>query len=86
MKVKLTVLQSSCRSGYHKNGDVFIVDDICPPICIELWNCLYPYLFAIKNGAELDAGEKKAKCFTARCPDGGRVIVKGEIYEESERS
>ena len=62
MKVKLTVLQSSCRSGYHKNGDVYIVDDICPPICIELWNCLYPYLFAIKNGAELDAGEKKAKC------------------------
>jgi len=75
MKVKITVTESACRSGYHKRGDVFVVDDLCPPICHELWNNIYPSLYAIKNGALLDHGDTRAACFTAKCPDGGRVCV-----------
>jgi len=80
-KVKLTVTESRCRSGYCKKGDTFIVDDICPPLCMELWHQIYPYVFALKNGAQVDYGEIKAKCFDARCPDGGRVVIHGEYID-----
>ena len=80
-KVKLTVTESSCRSGYHKKGDVFIVEDICPPLCRELWHRAYPYIFALQNGAQLDYGENKVECFDIACPDGGRVKIHGEITE-----
>ena len=56
-KVKLTIAESNCRSGYFKNGQEFIVEDLCPPLCHELWNQIYPYVFALQNGAELDCGE-----------------------------
>ena len=52
-KIKLTVTESRCRSGYHQAGDTFIVEDLCPPLCHELWNRVYPYLFALQNGADL---------------------------------
>ncbi len=80
-KVKLTVVKSSCRCGYCKAGDEYIVDDLCPPMCHELWNCIYPMVYAIKNGAELDYGNKRAKMFDAKCPDEGRVIIHGEAAE-----
>lgn len=35
-KVKLTITESNCRSGYFKSGDEFIVEDLCPPLCPEL--------------------------------------------------
>lgn len=35
-KVKLTITCAKCRCGYHKAGDIFIVEDICPPLCHEL--------------------------------------------------
>ena len=81
-KIKLTVIESSCRSGYHKTGDTFIVSDICPPLCAELWHIAYPYVFALQNGAELDGDSEKAKEFTVKCPDGGRVVLYGELSEE----
>jgi uncharacterized repeat protein (TIGR04076 family) len=77
-KVKLTVTQSSCRCGYHRAGDEFVVEDLCPPLCHELWNVIYPYVFALQNGAELDCGEDRALSFDASCPDGGRVRIHGE--------
>ena len=77
-KVKLTITKSDCRSGYCRQGDVFIVEDLCPPLCHELWNSMYPYVFALLNGAELDHGDARAKVFDAKCPDGGRVQVHGE--------
>ena len=80
-RVKLTVTESRCRAGLLREGDVFIVEDICPPICHELWNNAYPYVFALLNGAELDCGEEKAKAFTVKCPDGGRVCIAGEAIE-----
>ena len=80
-KVKLTVTESRCRSGYHKTGDVFIVEDLCPPLCHELWNGIYPYVFALQNGADLDRESDRAAEFDARCPDGGRVCVHGELAE-----
>jgi len=80
-KVKLTVTESRCRCHYCKAGDTFIVEDLCPPICHELWNVAYPYVFALLNGAELDHGETRARQFDARCPDGGRVVLHGEVVE-----
>lgn len=81
-KVKLTVTESNCRCGYCKAGDVFIVEDICPPLCMELWHALYPYLFALRNGAQLDCGENRTQYFDACCPDGGRVKIHGEAMEQ----
>ena len=80
-KIKLTVTESCCRCGYHKAGDMFIIEDLCPPLCHELWNCAYPYVFALQNGAELDCGDVRAKAFDAKCPDGGRVCVHGEVMD-----
>ena len=81
-KIRLTVTESRCRSGYHKAGDTFIVEDLCPPLCHELWNTIYPMVYALQNGAELDYGETRSKQFDAKCPDAGRVCIHGEVVEE----
>ena len=39
-----------------------------------LYNNSYAYL----NGAELDYGNRRKKCFDAKCPDEGRVCIHGE--------
>ena len=80
-KVKLTVTQSQCRCGYCKEGNCYIVEDLCPPICHELWYSMYPYVFTLLNGGTLDYGSEKAKQFDAKCPDGGRVMIHGEVIE-----
>lgn len=81
-KVKLTVTESRCRSGYFKAGDTFVVEDLCPPICHEFWNGMYPFVYTLQNGGDLDYGETRAKMFDARCPDGGRVCIHGEVIED----
>ena len=80
-KVKLTVTESRCRGGDCQKGDTFIIEDLCPPVCHELWNSIYPLVYALQNGAELDYGSTRAKMFDAQCPDGGRVRVRGETVE-----
>ena len=86
-KVKLTISDSKCRSGFHKNGDVFIIDGdktICPPICIELWHYAYPYIWALLNNAELDRPNgSKGKEANIVCPDAGRVHLHIEVIEEN---
>lgn len=77
-KVKLTITRSSCRCGYCKQGDEYIVEDLCPPLCHELWNGIYPFVYALQNGALLDYGDGKAAAFDSKCPDEGRVWVHGE--------
>lgn len=81
-KVKLTVTESKCRGGYCKTGDEYIVEDLCPPICHELWNNIYPLVYALRNGATLDYGNDRAKKFDAKCPDECRVSIHGELVEE----
>ena len=81
-KVKLTIVKSDCRCGYVSEGETFIIEDLCPPLCMELWHEIYPYVFALRNGAELDYGSTRAKCFDAKCPDGGRVLIHGETIED----
>ena len=78
-KIRLTVLDSRCRDGLCKAGDTFLVENTCPPLCHELWNRAYPYVFALQNGAELDCGETRARRFEVDCPDGGRVRLRGEV-------
>ena len=80
--VRLTVIESRCRSGYHAEGDTFLVEDLCPPICRELWSRAYPYVFALRNGAVLREGDGTSLSFTVRCPDGGRVTLRGEAVDE----
>lgn len=80
-KVKLTVTESRCRCGYCKKGDEFIVEDLCPPLCHELWNVIYPSVYALQNGAVLDYGESRSRQFDAKCPDGGRVSIHGEAVD-----
>ena len=83
-KVKITITESKCRSGYFKTGQEYIVEDLCPPLCHELWNRVYPYVFALLNGADLDYGDSRAKMFDVQCPDEGRVCIHGELMEEKE--
>ena len=78
MKVRLTITESRCRCGYFRKGQEFLVEDLCPPLCHELWNVIYPYVFALQNGAALDHGEERVFFFEASCPDGGRVKIRGE--------
>ena len=78
MKVKLTITDSRCRSGHFKKGQEFIVEDLCPPLCHELWNSMYPLVYALQNGAELDYGNTR----DIRCPDEGRVCIHGESLED----
>ena len=80
-KVRLTIIESNCRCGYFSKGQEFIVEDLCPPLCHELWSIVYPYVFALLNGAKLDNGEQRAKSFIAKCPDEGRVVIFGEAVE-----
>lgn len=81
-KVKLTVTESRCRCGYLKAGETFVVEDLCPPICHELWNTIYPSVYALQSGGTLDHGEERATSFDAACPDECRVRVHGEAIEE----
>ena len=80
-KVKLTVTESRCRGGLCREGDSFLVEDLCPPLCMELWNTIYPYVFALRSGASLDCGEERAFSFEGACPDGGRVRIRGEAVD-----
>ena len=80
-KVKLTITSSCCRSGYHKEGDSFIVEDLCPPLCHELWHSIYPSVCVLQNGGDLDYGDTRARMFDGKCPDGGRVTIHGEVIE-----
>jgi uncharacterized repeat protein (TIGR04076 family) len=81
-KVKLTITEGHCRCGYHKIKDAYIVDDLCPPICHELWNSIYPNVYVLLNGGNLDYGSTKKKMFEMKCPDNGKVSIRGEIIEE----
>jgi len=81
-KVRLTVVESRCRCGLCKKGDEFIVDDICPPICHEFWNCMYPSVYSLQNGAILDYGDVRSPQFDIKCPDNGKVLVHGELIAE----
>lgn len=83
MKVKLTILESKCRGNYHKKDDEYIVEDLCPAICHELWQCIYPSVYTLLNDGNLDFDDKKAKRFQTRCPDNGRVLIQGEIFDEN---
>jgi len=81
VKVKLTILESKCRGNYHKVGEVFTVEDICPPICHELWQNIYPSVYTLLNNGDLDYGNVREKKFEMRCPDHGRVLLRGEVAE-----
>ncbi len=40
------------------------------------------FVYALLNGAELDYGDGRVKEFDAKCPDGGRVCIHGEVVDE----
>ncbi len=81
-EVKLTITESRCRCGLHRAGETFTVGGLCPPICHELWHCAYPLVYALQNGGLLDCGDSRTASFEIKCPDGGRVTLRGERVEE----
>ena len=44
-RVRLTITESRCRAGHHAAGDVFVVEDLCPPVCHELWSGIYHHRY-----------------------------------------
>ena len=34
-----------------------IADDLCPPLFLELWNSIYPSVYVLINGGDLDYRE-----------------------------
>lgn len=80
--VRLTITCAKCRCGYHHTGESFIVQDICPPLCHELWNTIYPSVYALLNGGGLDYDEERVYYFDAKCPDAGRVCIHGEVVSD----
>jgi uncharacterized repeat protein (TIGR04076 family) len=81
-RVQLTITSANCRCGYHNTGDRFVVEDLCPPLCHELWNAIYPSVYTLLNGGTLDCGEQRSNHFDMKCPDEGRVCVHGEVVSE----
>jgi len=80
----MTVVESRCRSGFHTQGQEYIIDEnrtICPPVCMELWHHAYPYVWALLNGAKLDNGPDKGTSCDICCPDGCRVKLHIETVE-----
>jgi uncharacterized repeat protein (TIGR04076 family) len=80
-QIRLTIEESRCRAGLHRKGQEFIVGDVCPPVCHELWQCIYPQVYALLNEGSLDCGSTRARRFSLRCPDEGRVLIKGDVLE-----
>ena len=81
-KVKITITESRCRSGFHEKGQEYLIDEgrtVCPPVCMELWHYAYPYLWALLNGAELDHGVLASKSADVSCPDECRVKLHMEV-------
>ena len=56
-KVELTIIESKCRCGYFKKGEKSIVNDLCPPLFLELWNSIYPSVYVLINDGDLDYRE-----------------------------
>lgn len=81
-KVRLTVLESRCRDGLCAAGDTYLIENICPPLCHELWNVIYPQVYTLLNGGALDHGDDRVLFFEASCPDGGRVKIRGEFIDD----
>ncbi len=42
---------------------------------------IYPSVYTLLNGGSLDYSAGKAKMFDAKCPDEGRVWIRGEVIE-----
>lgn len=62
--------------------DKNLLSRIYVPVCHELWNNIYPLVYALQNGADLDYGNVRAKMFDAKCPDECRVNIHGETMED----
>ena len=83
-KGRRAIVESRCRGGYHRAGREFLTEGLCPPLCHERWSSICPRARALRSGAALDCGGTREKCFDARRPDGGRVLLRGEVGEDNE--
>jgi len=81
-KVKIIIKQTKCRCNYFKEGEVFMIDDKCAPICHELWHAMYPFIYVLLNNGLLDYGDQKTTKSTIRCPDNGRVVAEISKVED----
>ena len=61
-----------------QKGEEYIVEDLCPPICHELWNSMYPMVYTLLNGGDLDFGTDPSAQFDIKCPEVERVWIHRE--------
>ena len=76
-RVRMTVLQSSCRSMNCCAGDSCLVGEGSPPICCELWREAEARVRALQCSAAPELA-----VFTVGCPDGARITLRCEAVGE----
>ena len=83
--ILLLVLAFLGYKNIYKNKDIY--DSVGDTSLINIWiatrqsqirGLIYPFIYTLQNGADLDYGNIKAPMFDMKCPDDGRVIVHGE--------
>ena len=50
--------------------DEFLIEDLCLLLCHALWNSIYPAMYALLNGAQLNYGETRASHLTRNALTG----------------
>ena len=82
-RIKITVVSGACRDGFYAEGDSWVCEGVCPPLCYELAQRILQYLYCLENGGTIDGD----KFFTVTCPDCGtpsgapHVVIRGEVIE-----
>lgn len=70
-KVKLTITKNNCTCGYYEDNQEFIIGDLCPPICSDVWYEMYPVILALQK----DGIYKGKTEFDFDCKTEGKVGI-----------
>ena len=76
---EIRIIESRCRDGLNRAGEVFLFDGHCPPICPELMAPMNHLLYAIKEGMKRIDGDDTV---TVKCPDSARVVAEITIFDD----
>lgn len=60
-----------------KKGQEFVSEDLCPPLCRELWNGICPLVYALLNRAVIRYRNVHTKTPESEYPDEGRESIHG---------
>lgn len=80
-KVKLTITDSKCRCGYFAKGQEFLVEDLCPPLCHELWNSIIPLSMHCKTARCLTMARQEQKCSMHAARMGTECVFMEKLWK-----